>query len=245
MDPAPREYKAPTKLGNDDFYEGEWANGNPHGHGTLFKADGGLLSCSFVNGQATGVGRLIDPWGAVYEGEFDDQKKHGKGKESYKGTTYEGDFEYDSKTGYGTYKTEDSYQYTGYFVNGKKQGEGKLEHLLIGSSYEGNFEDDMMSGKGTYDWPDGRSYTGEWLDDKMHGEGRFTWPDDRSYEGSYVHDRKEGYGVFIYPSGKKYEGPWVNGKMHGIGYMSDPNGLIVEMRRKGEWKDGRHKRWLE
>lgn len=75
--------RAPTELESGDVYDGEWSTGpyaEPHGHGVLYKQDGGYLACSFINGEAKGKGRLIESSGQVYEGAILNGIKHGKGQ---------------------------------------------------------------------------------------------------------------------------------------------------------------------
>lgn len=177
-DTGSREVRTPTKLENGDTYEGEWSHkGFPHGHGTLYKADGGVLWCSFYKGIPEGLGRLIEANGSVYNGDFVKGKKHGYGKLVHGKVTYEGEFRENKKTGKAIEEIAGTSRFNGYFVLGKKEGPGKLENHWKRSSYEGNFHNNMMSGYGKCNYADGSSYTGGWLDDKMHGEGEFCWPD--------------------------------------------------------------------
>jgi hypothetical protein len=60
-----------------------------------------------------------------YVGQLNGEKKHGKGKMSYKnGTAYEGAWENDSRHGYGVFTWPDGSKYEGQFTSGQMGGEG-------------------------------------------------------------------------------------------------------------------------
>lgn len=76
----------------------------------------------------------------------------------------------------------------------------------------------------------------------MEGEGVYTWKDGRRYQGQYMQNKKNGYGIYIYSDGSRFEGEWLNGQQEGVGFMIDKTG---KSKRKGEWKEGDHFRWLD
>jgi hypothetical protein len=65
--------------------------------------------------------------------------------------------------GQGTLFRNDGAKYTGQFVDGLREGFGKME-FRCGSSYEGQFLKDKYHGQGTYKWDDGAKYTGQFVD---------------------------------------------------------------------------------
>ena len=121
-----------------------------------------------VNGKATGHGVLTykkdDRFGRIsYEGDFKDNKKHGKG----------------------THKLANGVSYVGEFKDDKAHGQGTMKWTA--GSYEGEWKDDKYNGHGTLKWPDGKSYEGEWKDGYKHGQGTMKWTSGRSYIGEWSH----------------------------------------------------------
>ena len=60
-------------------YEGTFANGNAHGHGTKTFWDGGLYVGEWKGGKVDGAGRYVYADGDVYEGEYVRGRRHGTG----------------------------------------------------------------------------------------------------------------------------------------------------------------------
>jgi 1-phosphatidylinositol-4-phosphate 5-kinase len=88
----------------------------------------------------------------------------------------------DNYHGQGTYYSSDGRKYTGQFVDGLREGFGKLE-FPYGASYEGQFFKDKMHGQGTYKRKIGSYYTGHFVDNLKEGFGKDEWPSGDSYEG--------------------------------------------------------------
>ena len=135
----------------------------------------------------------IWPDGSIYEGNFHDGVKNGKGKftwaEGEGGGTYEGEFKNNQMCGFGLLIYNDN------------------------RKYEGNWKDNKMNGKGKFIWPDGREYVGDYKNDKKEGHGIFTWPDGRQFDGNWKNGKQEGEGKFYNPNNKKWKkGLWKEGK---------------------------------
>ena len=109
----------------------------------------------------------------IYEGEFHNNMKNGKGKIKYiqTGDTYEGEFKNDEINGNGTYKWINNSQYTGNFKNGK------------------------MNGEGTFKWPDGSEYSGEYVNGIKNGIGQFQWSDGNVFKGVFKNGKPSGLGL--------------------------------------------------
>ena len=72
--------------------------------------------------------------GDVYEGEYVNEKKHGKGKyTSANGDVYEGDFVEGKKCGQGVFTYSSGNVYSGEYKDGKQNGQVLLTPLLIHS----------------------------------------------------------------------------------------------------------------
>ena len=77
----------------------------------------------------------------VYEGQWDDGKRHGQGKYTYAdGDAYEGQWE-----------------------DNMYHGRGKFMYAS-GSAYEGQYKDGKRHGQGTRTYSDGTVYEGQWED---------------------------------------------------------------------------------
>ena len=80
---------------NDNKYEGEIENGKPHGYGIWTQSDGATYVGQFVNGLREGLGTFT--WsekgpksGTSYEGEWLNNRQHGKGKMIYESDIKDG-----------------------------------------------------------------------------------------------------------------------------------------------------------
>ena len=72
----------------DNKYEGEIENGEPHGNGIWTQCDGATYVGQFVNGLREGTGTFTwvdrgDELESVYEGEYKNNRRHGKGMKTY------------------------------------------------------------------------------------------------------------------------------------------------------------------
>jgi len=136
------------------------------------------------------------PLGQLYQGQFKDQMKHGKGVLHFQvprigRLVYEGEFVQDKKHGYGVLTWPDGRRYTGHFAN------------------------DDFDGAATMTWPDGNKYVGHFANDDFDGAATMTWPDGNKYVGHYANGKKDGMGVLSYPSGSKCVAHFRRGERHG------------------------------
>ncbi len=145
---------------------------------------------SFENGKFNGQGKLTYSNGDTYEGEFKDNKKHGKGTlllDSV-GESYRGQFEDDMIS-----------------------GEGELSYPG-GDRYQGQFQQNKKHGRGRYFRAVGVELEGQWVADKKEGE--FVEKDDISGEeriGQYLNDEKDG--EFLVTVGRQQtREQWRNGR---------------------------------
>ena len=139
----------------------------------------------------------------LYEGEFLNGKRHGKGKE-YQYDRYIMPTEYD----------DEKIIFDGEYRNGKRNGYGKK--LFFGKIiFEGTYLNGKRHGKGKKYSPDGHIiFDGEYFNNKEWIGSRF---DD---EGNIIYKLNNdinGKGK-EYDNGKlKFEGEYLNGKRHGYG----------------------------
>lgn len=177
----------------------------------------------FDNGKLHGLGRFTDSDGIGYEGLFSNGTLLNKATiikidNNNNIIEYFGEVENLEKNGYGRENTYE-YMYEGYFKNGKKSGEGKINFKLTGDYFEGEFKDGKLNGFGFYKWKNGNNYMGNFSNDKIHGRGLYKWVDGTEYEGDYINNIKEGQGTFKWKNGRVFKGPFKDGKPNGKGVL--------------------------
>lgn len=144
----------------------------------------------------------------------------------------------------------DGSEYFGPLVNGRFEGEGRLEwpngaryeggfrqglffgrgryRLASGAVYEGEFADGMMAGIGRMELPDGSVYTGEFQRDLFNGKGRHQSPDGSFYEGEFKADQYWGQGELHYANGDVYSGALVRSQLQGHGRYERADGSVYQ-----------------
>ncbi|KAG1664618.1 hypothetical protein FOA52_004493 [Chlamydomonas sp. UWO 241] len=145
--------------------------------------------------------------------------------------------------------------YRGFYVSGKKDGDG-VYSFLNADVYEGEFGADRMDGVGVYSFSHEGRYEGEWAGAVYAGHGAETFSRGSTYYGEYSGGLRNGAGACRFFNGDYYEGGWVGGlregrgmqqctddsnyvgdyvkgKRHGYGVYSFPNGD----RYQGEYFD--------
>jgi len=199
-------------------YEGEWQDGNRHGHGTM------------IWGSDT-------QWaGDQYVGEFSNGMRHGQGTYHYaSGKVYKGEYVDGKYHGWGSLTWPNGDSYTGGFSDGKQHGQGTYTSA-DGWKYEGSYVDEQRSGQGYIVYKSGNTYTGEWKDNQPNGWGTFTWPDGSKFVGT-MKDGKVVQGTGTDRQGNKYVGSFnTNGESHGQGTYTYADGRVVS----GRWDNGNY-----
>ncbi len=179
--------------------------------------DGGIAYIPQINGKDDLSNIRIeynDGWFFYGRGTEDGYPIEGDYENQELQCFYSGKFDENEKfTGYAELETP-SFQYIGYFLNGKKNGYGKLFNKRTNAIYEGYFLNDERSGEGT-EYIEGSSYT---------------------YKGSWLKNQKNGYGECIDKDGTRYVGYFENGKIKGEGIKTNSNGDIVS----GNWTNNEY-----
>ena len=134
-------------------------------------------------------------------------------------------------------------KYCGYFENGMKNGEGKLE-FKDGGYYIGEWKDDKMHGYGRLHYENGNiAYEGQWLNDEFNGIGQvyndypeqilgpFNFHDFADlgnkwlyYQGELKNDSKHGKGLIRLSNDEYFEGNFVYDVIEGEGVFHKKNG---------------------
>ena len=75
--------------------------------------------------------------------------------------------------------------YTGYVVNNRMNGQGKLTYEN-GDVYEGQFTNGVFNGQGTFTSSQGWSYSGSFKNGQADGQGTLKAKNEEVYTGTFV-----------------------------------------------------------
>ncbi|KAK9889775.1 hypothetical protein WA026_007152 [Henosepilachna vigintioctopunctata] len=156
--------------------------------------------------------KIFNTLGDMYVGEWDYNKKQGKGALlSRFGQLYEGDFYKGYREGFGVLST---------FVP---------ESKTFTLDYRGDWKGGYMHGHGLRTYRDGSFYIGFFKRSKRNGYGQLWNTDCSFYDGNWLNDKFHDEGMFIFQNGNRYEGEWKDGLKHGKGrYFHMDSGQMQE-----------------
>ena len=157
------------------FYEGIFYNNTLKGKATIIKIDEKNNRIKYIgntlnylkNGKGIENGKFYR-----YKGDFENDIKQGNGVILYKDTNekYEGQFFNNKMHGKGIYIWNNKHKYIGEFCDGLMHGKGKYE-WPDGSYYEGEYIKGIKEGHGEYEWSDGSHFEGTFKNGKPDGKG--------------------------------------------------------------------------
>ena len=129
-----KRYEGEFKYDEETLEDGIW-----NGKGKYFYDDG-VYEGDFVDNVKTGKGKITLDEGSVLEGDFIDGKLNGKGKKTFSnGWCFEGDFVNNLQEGKGQSKHANGEMYIGNYLNGIPTGD--FEYINInGESVLGHFK---------------------------------------------------------------------------------------------------------
>lgn len=128
-------------------YDGEFLDGQRHGHGIYKWPDGTVYEGGFVHGQRQGQGTYTWPDGAVYKGDFQAGQFHGHGVLTWPdGASYDGDWVEGKRSGHGTYRWANGFTYVGEFRDNQRCGAGTLYDADGRVVQQGQWRDDKFVG---------------------------------------------------------------------------------------------------
>ena len=150
----------------------------------------GLYEGIIINGKREIKGIMKYKNGSIYEGQWKNDKRHGRGlyttqnynNPNVKGILYEGEFNNDKIEGYGI----------GKYSSGDK--------------YEGEWKNNKQYGRGTLNYVGGGKYIGEWINGKLNGDGIYYLKNGERFEGKFMDNKYNGYGKYYYQNGDYLEG---------------------------------------
>jgi len=147
-----------------------------NGYGTYLYKDGGFYKGMWFEGKRHGLGKLIEPNGNIYIGNFLDNKYNGRGTIYFKsGSVYDGDWISGNRCGYGKETYDDNSYYEGSFNNDNRNGFGTM-YKINGEIQAGTFMDGLLNGFVLIKFGDGSIDWGAWRLGSKIGTHRLTDP---------------------------------------------------------------------
>lgn len=184
-------------------------------------------------GQCGGI--LEYPDGSIYEGEFKEGKRHGKGTLTFRGFTHKGFFRNGKRHGEGAIVYTDGGFYKGPIGSVEETYKEFSKHAN-GAKFKGCFEGLFVDDKpafGVMKYPSGFTYKGS-LDKnkKPDGFGKMMYADNTIYVGCFKNGRKSGWmGAHIFADGSAFLGKFENNKFTGSSkrsIASDDWGMVIQ-----------------
>ena len=157
----------------------------------------------------TGRATASFPNGDLYEGDFEDGKRHGRGCYRYAATgdKYDGAFVQNIRHGLGTMTYNGKGEYQGYWENGHRHGEGVFNYPS-GDSYTGWWRFGKKEGCGTYYSAASKmKLTGDWKNNQIVN-GTWEMPNGNSYRGTFNENKPLGEGSWSFNNGNKQCGQY-------------------------------------
>ena len=168
----------------------------------------GLYEGIIINGKREKNGIMKYNKGEKYDGEWKNDKRHGKGvfiSQNYNtpgltGIKYVGEFNHDKIEGFGI----------GYYSSGDR--------------YEGEWKNNKQYGRGILNYVGGGKYIGEWENGKLNGEGIYFLKNGERFEGKFIDNKYNGYGKYYYINGDYLEGIFKDDLPNGDCILHKPDG---------------------
>ncbi|XP_015440645.1 radial spoke head 10 homolog B isoform X1 [Pteropus alecto] len=159
-------------------YIGHWCHGRRHGKGSIYYNQEGTswYEGDWVYNIKKGWGIRCYKSGNIYEGQWEDNMRHGEGRMRWLTTNeeYTGRWERGIQNGFGTHT---------WFLKRIPNSQYPLRNEYIGSFVNG-----YRHGRGKFYYASGAMYEGEWVSNRKHGVGRLTFKNGRVYDGLFAND---------------------------------------------------------
>jgi len=157
----------------------------------------------------TGKATASYPNGDVYEGDYTDGIREGRGiyRYSANGDKYDGEWRQNCKHGIGKMNYNGKGEYQGYWENGRRHGEGVFVYPN-GDVYSGWWRFGEKEGTGTYTSKrTGMKMFGEWSAGQIKS-GKWFYPNGVYFEGKFENNKPIGEGSWHFKNGNKLEGAY-------------------------------------
>lgn len=165
--------------------------------------DGSSIQGPTVKGVANGHCIQTLPDGTVYEGEFKMGRKNGHftakryhhEDKDFVVMRFDGEFLDDKKHGKVEEFEFEKFEYKGFYDNGRKTGNNIFWSVHEKFEYQGDLLNEQYHGDGylkKFSWAGTETYRGAFERGQYHGAGLLTSPDGTTYSGEWVHGVKSG-----------------------------------------------------
>ncbi|CAI8597061.1 unnamed protein product [Vicia faba] len=213
-------------------YFGEFKSKVFHGKGKYTWSNGTIYEGDWVDGKKSGKGRIIWPCRKKFKGEV--SKNDCLGNEAEKNRcVYIGNWKNNKKDGRGTVKWACGDVLDGCWSNGVLMS--GVCRFANGDIYTGGFKNSFFHGKGESTGSnDVIIYEGDWVNGKITGKGLLTWPSGTNYEAKFSRSCPRGNGTYTWKDGSIFNGNWKDNKKSGKGVMKWANGDVFD----GSWSNG-------
>ena len=161
---------------------------------------------------------IVKRTGARYEGMFVDNLRDGSGTMTADSSVFTGFFSEDEFLD-GTLVVRGLITYKGKFKENEFHDDAGELCDWEGTMYTGAFVNGVKEGMGKITYPDGSVFVGEFKRNRRDGEGTVKKGDDFIYCGCWRNDAKHGHGILNLEEGS-YEGTFVNGLYSGFGKLT-------------------------
>ncbi|XP_058425278.1 radial spoke head 10 homolog B-like [Diceros bicornis minor] len=159
-------------------YIGHWCHSKRHGKGSIYYNQEGTswYEGDWVHSIKKGWGIRCYKSGNIYEGQWENNMRHGQGRMRWLTTNeeYTGRWERGVQNGFGTHT---------WFLKRILKSQYPLRNEYIGEFVNGD-----RHGRGKFYYASGAVYEGEWVSNKKHGMGRLTFKNGRVYDGLFSND---------------------------------------------------------
>ena len=206
--------------GKNSEFNGKWENGKPKNGNILINEDNGNIYKGEINDNLF-IGKLTEPNGFYEEGKFELKKGQapkfikGKVKKKLDHGIYEGEWENNKRHGRGKYTWKNG-EFNGEWENGEPKNGNILKNEDNGDIYKGEINDNLFIGKLTK--PNGFYEEGTFeLSENngpkfIKGKVKKLFNDDEIYEGEWENDLANGEGKLIIKNILFLDGKWIDGK---------------------------------
>lgn len=170
---------------------------------------------TYVEGLRTGQGvYTFKKFGDTYEGQYEENRKHGFGKMTYRNNT--GGEEEEEAAEEAAVPRGGSY--LGHWCAGMRGCKAEANPAEVASDgtftysngdvYVGQWKEGKKSGKGSYMYAkDGTKLIGEWEAGKITS-GKWVFPNGSFYSGKFRYNKPFGKGVWVFPNGNQLTGAY-------------------------------------
>ena len=199
--------------------------------------DGSLIyEQEYVDGKRNGKGKEYNGNGTLsFEGEYLYGKRNGKGKEY----SYSGQLRFEGEYSYGKRWNGKGYDLDNNIVYSLKDGKGIVKEYNDNGSvlFEVEYLNGEINGKGKKYLYGDLIFEGEYLDGERNGNGKEYQYGKLIFEGEYLYNQKR-KGKFYINNNLEYEGEYLNErKFNGKGYDEKGNVIYELINGTGKVKE--------